>query len=107
MSLWFFIDNGAGLFVGITVFTLVSLAGLLMFASRDQDARIMIAFVSHLDVTRTYLADGPGLRMALFEAVSSEYPERFDEGDAHARDSLGEALREAKEEPTAGASGPR
>jgi hypothetical protein len=45
--------------------------------------------------------------MALFEAVSSEYPDRFDEGDAHARDSLGEALREAKEEPAAGASGPR
>ena len=67
----------------------------------------MTAYVSHLDVTRTFLADGPGVRMALFEAVSSEYPDRFDEGDAHARDSLGEALREAKEEPAAGASGPR
>ncbi len=93
--------------MGITLFTLVSLAGVLMFASRDQDARIMTACVSHPDVTRTYLADGPGLRMARFEAVSSEYPDRFDEGDAHARDSLGEALREAKEEPAAGASGPR
>lgn len=39
--------------------------------------------VARLAVTRSFLADGPAAGLARFEAVSSEYPDMFDEGDVN------------------------
>jgi CubicO group peptidase (beta-lactamase class C family) len=56
----------------------------LRYGRYDDPAR-----VARLDVTRTFLADGPEAGMAKFDEVSSEYPDMFDEGDVN---SLGYTL---------------
>jgi len=50
----------------------------LSYGRYDDPAR-----VARLDVTRSFLAEGPEAGMAKFEAVSSDYPEMFDEGDVN------------------------
>jgi len=50
----------------------------LSYGRYDDPAR-----VARLDVTRTFLADGPVAGMAKFDEVSSEYPDMFDEGDVN------------------------
>jgi CubicO group peptidase (beta-lactamase class C family) len=50
----------------------------LSYGRYDDPAR-----VARLDVTRTFLADGPAAGMSRFASVSEEYPEMFDEGDVN------------------------